>query len=169
MSDGAAVLVTAYLSLGSNIEPEKNLRLACAGLRATYGELTLSPVYQTPAVGFDGDDFLNMVVGFQTTQTVAAIKEVLEDLHRKAQRVRLPDRFSSRTLDADVLLYCKLVDPLQQLPHPDMEKYPFVMGPLAEIAADLRHPVSGERLQKLWQNFVRQDAEMIRISIDLDS
>ncbi len=145
--------VDVYISVGSNIEPEANLQLACRGLASRYGELTLSSVYRCEAVGFEGDDFLNMVVGFSTTEEPAEIVKYLEQLHVEAKRVRLENPFSPRSLDLDLLLYGDLIRPAQKLPHDDIEKYGFVLGPLAEILPDLCHPVTGISMRDAWEGF----------------
>jgi 2-amino-4-hydroxy-6-hydroxymethyldihydropteridine diphosphokinase len=159
--------VDVYLSLGSNIEPEKHLRLACAGLADAYGELQLSPVYKTPAVGFEGDDFLNMAVGLRTDQSAMQIVEFLESLHVKAGRIRQANPFSARTLDVDLLLYGDLVSQQPALPHADIEKYAFVLAPLALLAPQLKHPVLGHTLQELWQGFAKHDQPLQRVELEL--
>jgi 2-amino-4-hydroxy-6-hydroxymethyldihydropteridine diphosphokinase len=94
MLDTRNAPVNVYLSAGSNIAPENNLKMACQQLESEYGELTLSSVYQNSAVGFAGDDFLNMVIGFSTREQPELIVDRLESLHEKAQRERQADPFS---------------------------------------------------------------------------
>ena len=105
MSKAVCAKVPVYLSLGSNIEAEKHLRLAIRELRQRYGDLRLSPVYRNKAVGFDGDDFLNMVVGVDAGSDVETMLEEIEVIHDLAGRRRGKSRFSSRPLDIDILLY----------------------------------------------------------------
>lgn len=144
---------TVYLGLGSNMDPEANLRLGLGELRSRYGELTVSKTYQNAAVGFEGDDFLNLVVGFESEVDPLAIHEHIESIHRMAGRQRGDDPFSSRPLDIDLLLYGDLVAeeaPLK-LPRSDVLEYAFVLRPLAEIAPELVHPVSGRTMSDHWQ------------------
>ena len=147
--------VDVYVSAGSNVAPEENLRRACVELRKRFGELEISGVYRNRAVGFSGDDFLNLVLRFRTVESPAAIIAELERLHVLAGRVRGPDPFSSRTLDLDLLLYgdAVLPDPAIRVPREDLRKYAFVLGPLAELAPALRHPVTGETMAALWAGF----------------
>lgn len=166
MTDGKAA-VDVYLSLGSNIEPEKHLRMACAELNRAYGELTLSPIYKMPAVGFEGNDFLNMVVGFRSDAQPEAIAEFLETLHIRAQRVRQANPYSSRTLDVDLLLYGDLVREQPALPHADIEKYNFVLGPLAQLAPDLKHPVLGMTLREIWNDFPGRHDLLPTVALEL--
>ncbi len=158
--------VRAYVSLGSNMEPEKHLRLACRELDAAVGPLQLSVVYRSRPVGFRGDDFLNMVVGFDTTLSPETLLALFETIHAKANRVRLPDPYSPRTLDIDLLLYGDAVHEALKIPHHDIDKYPFVLGPLAELAPDLVHPLSGKTLAGLWREFDRSTCPMVAVEFD---
>ena len=148
-------MATIYLGIGSNIDPEKNLRLGVSELRRRFGELTLSSTYQSSAVGFDGPDFLNLVVGLDSSETPGRIHDHIDAIHRLAGRETGAARYSSRPLDIDLLLYDDLVmdAPPVKLPRADVLKYSFVLRPLAEIAPDLTHPVTGRSLLDHWQEF----------------
>jgi 2-amino-4-hydroxy-6-hydroxymethyldihydropteridine diphosphokinase len=165
MLDTRNAPVNVYLSAGSNIAPGYFLRMACAALEKTYGELTLSSVYRNPAVGFTGSDFLNMVIGFSTRETPELIVARLETLHHRAGRRRQANPYCSRTLDLDLLMYGDVVRPQMKLPHGDIEKYGFVLCPLAEIAPDLRHPVVGQTMRDLWTSFAPVAQPMTRVDM----
>lgn len=160
--------VNVYLSAGSNIAPEENLRMACRELASGYGELELSSVYRNEAVGFEGEDFLNMVIGFSTNEEPERIVERLEGLHNKAGREREEDPFSSRTLDLDLLLYGDLVRKRLKLPHEDIEKYGFVLGPLVELAPDLEHPLKGVTMSELWDDFDHESHPMELVNLTIE-
>lgn len=157
-----------YLSLGSNMEAEKNLALAVRELAARWGTLTLSPVYRNKAVGFDGDDFLNMVVGFDTDSDVDDIVREIEVIHDLSGRARTGERFAPRSLDIDVLLYGDAVSdgPKVRLPRRDVLEYGFVLRPLADIAGDERHPVTGRSYFDHWQEFEPGSAELTPVRLD---
>ncbi|MBI5450438.1 MAG: 2-amino-4-hydroxy-6-hydroxymethyldihydropteridine diphosphokinase [Gammaproteobacteria bacterium] len=148
-------MVSVYVSVGSNIEREKNVRSAIAALREQFGELTLSTVYDCKAVGFDGDDFYNLVVGFETDDGVQAVAQLLQEIEVEHGRTRNRQRFVSRTLDLDLLLYGNLIlkDDVICLPREEITRYAFVLAPLAEIAGERRHPMSGKRLRDMWAAF----------------
>lgn len=146
---------SVFVGAGSNIEPHRHLQLASAELTAEFGDLQKSNVYRSSPVGFVGDDFLNMAFGFATECPPAAVIEVLEKIHGLAGRQRQRERFSSRTLDLDLLLYGDLVDPSPDIrvPRRDVLEYSFVLRPLAEIAGNVIHPVSGQSLACAWADF----------------
>ena len=147
-----------YLGLGSNVEPKMNLQLGIGELRERYGDLEMSAVYQNAAVGFDGADFLNIVVGLRSDNAPRDIQCEVGLIHDLAGRDRASDRFSSRPLDIDLLLYDDLVinEPRLKIPRCDVLDFSFVLRPLAELAPGLVHPVTGKTMLWHWQAF---DAE----------
>jgi len=151
-------MAAVFLGLGSNETAEKNLRLAISELRSQYGDLTLSAVYQSTAVGFEGADFLNLVVGLQTADSPLDICIEIELIHNLAGRIRGSDKWESRPLDIDLLLYNDLVQDERpvRVPREDILQFSFVLRPLAEIAPDQAHPVTGRTFLEHWRAF---DAE----------
>jgi 2-amino-4-hydroxy-6-hydroxymethyldihydropteridine diphosphokinase len=139
-----------FVGIGSNIEPERHIPCAIRRLRATFGELRLSPVYRSPAFGMCGDDFLNMVVEFDSDLSVDAIEALLTELEADTGRIRSAD-VASRTLDLDLLLYGSRVDPARRVPRDDVLRYAFVLGPLADIAPQAQHPLTGEAFASAWR------------------
>ena len=146
---------TIYISLGSNIDREQNTRAGVRALREAFGELTLSSVYESEAVGFEGDAFYNMVIACEVDLPVHEANQVLRDIEDRHGRDRSGPRFSSRTLDLDLLLYDDLI--LDEnglvLPRGEILKNAFVLWPLAEIAPALKHPVDGRSYEELWSRF----------------
>lgn len=159
-----------YLGLGSNLEPERNLAVGLRELRRRFGRLDLSPVYRNPAVGFEGQDFLNLVVAFDTNESPAAISEAIEEIHTLAGRERNEERFASRTLDIDILLYgdeCRK-EPRLTLPRPDILEYAFVLKPLSDLAPDAVHPQTGRTYRELWERMRdRGGHELTRVELPL--
>jgi 2-amino-4-hydroxy-6-hydroxymethyldihydropteridine diphosphokinase len=139
-----------YVGLGSNVEPNFNLRSAVAGMRAEFGSLAMSSVYRSAPVGFTGDDFLNMVVRFTSSASAQQIHARLSAMEEDRGRARAAVNLEPRTLDLDLLLVGQLIDPALRLPHTDILLYAFVLKPLTELAPDLLHPVTGARLQAVW-------------------
>jgi 2-amino-4-hydroxy-6-hydroxymethyldihydropteridine diphosphokinase len=157
-----------YLSLGSNDSPDVNLAIAIRELEARYGELKRSAVYQGAAVGFDGADFLNLVVSLQSNQTPLDICHEIELIHNVAGRVREDNKWGSRSLDIDLLLYDDLVRDERpvRVPRDDILRYSFVLRPIAELAPNLVHPVTGNTVLEHWLNFddKSQPLEMVDVN-----
>lgn len=158
-----------YLGLGSNIDAEENLRWAIAELRVRYGDLDLSAVYQSEAVGFEGADFLNLVVGLRSEESALGICEAIEQLHNLSGRDRKSDKWESRSLDIDLLLYNDLISDERpvRVPREDILQYSFVLRPLAELAPHLIHPVTGRTLSEHWQEFDAAGQPLESVSIEL--
>jgi len=168
MLESSAIKVDVFLSIGSNIAPEENLRMACKELAVGYGDLNMSSLYRNKAVGFEGDDFLNMVVGFNTAVAPEQIFARIAQLHKQAGREYQESSFCSRTLDLDILLYGDLVRQHLKLPHQDLDKYGFVLRPMVEVAPELRHPVSGKTMSQLWDGFDAEIHPMQKVDIGIN-
>jgi 2-amino-4-hydroxy-6-hydroxymethyldihydropteridine diphosphokinase len=141
----------AYLSLGSNIEPARHLGAAIDELRARFGAIVVSPVYRSAAVGFEGPAFLNLAVGIDTDLDPAALDAWLHALEDRHGRRRDGPRYSSRTLDVDIVLFDdRIVRGPGHLEIPRAElAEAFVLVPLADIAPNARDPVSGRTVAEL--------------------
>ncbi|MDH4125578.1 MAG: 2-amino-4-hydroxy-6-hydroxymethyldihydropteridine diphosphokinase [Gammaproteobacteria bacterium] len=162
-------MARVYLGLGSNIEPQKNLRLGITELGKRFGMLELSGIYRNAAIGFDGDEFLNLVVALESDASPLAVYEILDDIERLAKRQRDAPRFAARTLDIDLLLYGDLIlneAPLQ-VPRVDILEYSFVLGPLAEIAPNLRHPETGRLITEHWAEFDKDRHPLVLTRVSL--
>ncbi|MBA1147725.1 2-amino-4-hydroxy-6-hydroxymethyldihydropteridine diphosphokinase [Ectothiorhodospiraceae bacterium WFHF3C12] len=160
-------MARVYVGIGSNIEPARHVCAALDDLRAAFGELDVSPVYQTEAVGFAGQDFLNLVVGFDTSADPGAVNQTLRAIEDRNGRRRGPERYASRTLDLDLLLYDDLVadDPAMNLPRDEILRFAFVLKPLADIAGERHHPSDGRTFNELWAEMA-DDAPALT-SVDL--
>ncbi|ABL99037.1 2-amino-4-hydroxy-6-hydroxymethyldihydropteridinediphosphokinase [Shewanella amazonensis] len=150
-----------YISVGSNIEPEKYLRNAAVALRAHLGELQLSPVYQSEAVGFEGEHFLNMVIGADTSLGISDLVALLKQIELDNGRKPGAKKFSARTLDLDLLLFGDVVchEPIE-LPRAEIRYNAFVLWPLADIAPEWVHPLAGQTYAELWQQFDKQSQRL---------
>ena len=146
-------MTTVLLSLGSNVRPQHHLQVAVQALRGRFGQITVSPAYRTPAVGFDGPDFLNNAVMLETDLPLAELDDWLHAVEDAHGRDRSGPRFSDRTLDIDVVYYGDLVvegPGHLRIPRPEL-KHAFVLKPLADIAPGFTDPVSGLTLAQMWQ------------------
>ena len=150
-------MVTVYLSLGSNIDREQNIRSALDALAAHFGSLQLSSVYESESVGFDGDAFYNLVAALQTEMSLEQLARLLRQIEADHGRSRGEQKFSDRTLDIDILTYGDCVGDIAGivLPRDEICKYAFVLQPLAEIASDVKLPGGNQSYAELWQSFER--------------
>lgn len=158
-------MAIVYVGIGSNIDPENNLHLCMSELRRRYGEVRASAVYRSRAVGFEGDDFLNLVASFTSEKSPEAICEDIETIHNLVGRSRKGGKWAARPLDIDLLLYNDLVmsERPVRVPREDILEYSFVLRPLAELAPGFVHPVTGRTMLEHWQEFdaSRQPLEVV--------
>lgn len=156
-----------YVSIGSNVDKERNVVSCIRMLRGIFGELTLSPVYESPAVGFEGGNFYNMVASFETERSPRDVAGVLRAIEKRHGRVRSKNRFESRTLDLDQVLYGDLVirENGVQVPRDDIVQYAFVLRPLADIAGEETHPVLAKTYARLWEDFDRGAPALKKVSL----
>lgn len=165
----ASMMSDIYISIGSNMAAERHIRRALAQLQQHYGQLQSSSVYKSKAVGFDGEDFLNLVVRLQTNESVAQVAALLRQVEQDNGRERNGPKFSSRTLDLDLLLYGDQVidhDHIH-LPRAEITVNAFVLLPLAELAPQLQHPVLKKSMQRLWDEFDHSTQPITRYVMSL--
>jgi 2-amino-4-hydroxy-6-hydroxymethyldihydropteridine diphosphokinase len=146
-----------YVAAGSNIEPERNLACAAAGLERAFGALEVSPWYRNRAAGFEGPDFINFVVGFDTPLAPREVVTQLRAIETQCGRPRDAPKWQSRAIDLDILLYGDAVldEKDLKLPRPDLLKRAYMLGPLADLAPQLMHPTAGQSIAELWSRFDR--------------
>ena len=161
--------VTAYVSGGSNIAPEANLRLAAGELKRRFPGASFSRCYRNKAVGFDGPDFINFAVALPTTLPLAALDAQLEQIEALCGRPPGAKRWEPRAMDLDVLLYGDAVGEFGRLklPRPSLLEWGFMLGPLSEIAPDLVHPVQRQSIAALWAAFDRDSNPLQPVALDL--
>jgi 2-amino-4-hydroxy-6-hydroxymethyldihydropteridine diphosphokinase len=156
---------TVLVAAGSNVAPLENLRRALDVLDHDFAPLTVSRAYANAAVGFKGDDFVNLVIGFQTGMTVHQVIERLHAAETACGRERLAPKWAPRAMDLDILLFGDTVcaEPGLTLPRPDLLKRPYMLGPAAEIAPETVHPIERRTLGELWRDLqVTQAAHAMR-------
>jgi 2-amino-4-hydroxy-6-hydroxymethyldihydropteridine diphosphokinase len=158
-------MAQVYVSIGSNIEREKNIRAGVQELREQFGDIVLSPVYESISVGFEGDNFYNLAAGFSTDLSVDKLNKALGAIEDRHGRDRSGPRFSSRTLDIDLLLYDDVIsDAGCVLPRPEIYKNAFVLKPLADIAGDIIDPLKTHNYHVIWETFSKtNDQELWEI------
>lgn len=154
-----------FVSIGSNVEREKHIPSALEELEQSFGSLTVSSVYESEAVGFQGDAFYNLVVGFESEKSAQEIARMLGEIETVHGRTRECKKFAPRTLDLDLILYGDLIvqEGKLRLPREEITQYAFMLEPLSEIAPDRRHPLLGKTYGELWADFDKTQAKQQRI------
>lgn len=163
-------MARVYLSLGSNVSPERYLRAALDDLRAQFGVIDVSPAYRSDAVGFAGAPFINLAVGLDTELAPSALNDWLHALENRHGRRRDVPRYADRTLDLDIVFYDDLITEGPghlQLPRDELQ-FAFVLRPIADIAAAYVHPLSGQTMAALWAAFPAEREPMQPVSLDPD-
>lgn len=152
-----------WISVGSNVDREQHVPAALALLTERFGELVVSPVYEAQAVGFKGAPFYNLVVGIDTPMPPQELHAVMRQIEDRQGRVRNGAAYSPRTLDLDVLTYGDQVtdDGGKHLPRGEIQRYAFVLAPLADVANRERHPELGRTYGDLWANYRGEDREQL--------
>lgn len=148
-------MTRVYLSLGSNIEREKNIAMALDALRKKFPEIRISPVYESEAVGFKGDSFFNLIVAVETELTLSELSVYLKELENNHGRNRKAEKFSPRTLDIDIVLFGQLVGNIDgiELPRPELYFNAFVLQPLADLDPLEKDPNTNKTYAELWGEF----------------
>jgi 2-amino-4-hydroxy-6-hydroxymethyldihydropteridine diphosphokinase len=158
------VLVAA----GSNVAPHDNLRRALDSIARHYPTLRRSTAYRNRAVGFEGEDFINLVVGFESDDDVRTVIDCLHEAETLCGRARNAPKWAPRSMDLDILLFGDRVcdEPGLVLPRPDLVRRAYMLGPAAEIAPDTVHPTLGVTLAQLWRNFAQGEHPLVAEDLD---
>ena len=160
-------MTTGYISIGSNIDKHVNIPSSLQALANEFGNLQVSGIYESAAVGFSGDSFYNLVVSFQSNLPAKQVAKKLKQIELDHGRTRESQKFSPRTLDLDLILYGNQIisDGRLQIPRDEIERYAFVLEPLAEIAPEEKHPISGLTYLQMWDNFDKTDLQQHKIQL----
>lgn len=144
-----------YLSIGTNIDREHYVTRALDELAVGYGAMDISPVYESASFGFEGDPFYNLVTGLETPEPLGTLTARLKQIESDNDRTRSGEKFSSRTLDIDILTYNRLNGVYEQiqLPRPEILEQAYVLAPFADIAPNLILPGTKATLATLWHDF----------------
>ena len=172
-------MVDIYLGIGSNIEAQKNIINSCERLKLDFPSMEYSPVFESAAVGFEGDNFLNLVGRFKSTDldsnesseaqnSLALLVKKLKSIENDLGRVRGGKKFSDRHIDIDVLLFGNLIakTPIE-LPRDEILENAYVLWPLAELAPELVDPISNKSYRDYWKEFDKSSQNLKPIELDI--
>ena len=158
-----------FVGIGSNIDREKNIKSFVSILKDVYGDMMISPVYETESMGFDGPNFYNLVSCFETNQSVYELKNTLNEIENDHGRHFNETKFSSRTLDIDILYYDDLVlsDDKIQIPRKEICEYDFVLKPLVDLVPDFIHPTHNISHKDMMNNIKIKKQIISTVNMDL--
>ena len=120
-----------YLSIGSNIEPVKNIIFSIKELKEILADINISNTYVTPSIGFEGPEFLNLIISGNTELSLEQLNALLKVIEDNAGRDRTVKKFDSRTLDIDIVLAVEEGAIIYK--SDEIKKYSFVNVPLHDI------------------------------------
>ncbi|GLS90867.1 2-amino-4-hydroxy-6-hydroxymethyldihydropteridine diphosphokinase [Psychromonas marina] len=156
-------MAQVFIGVGSSINRQQNIRLGIQALQIEFGDLTLSPIYESEAVGFKGGNFYNLVACFESPLAAQAIIKKLKAIEIQQGRPEKAIKYAPRTLDLDLLLHDQMIDLTIDLPRAEILTNAFVLQPLAEIAPQLKHPIMNESYKVLWENFPKSQQKLWQI------
>jgi 2-amino-4-hydroxy-6-hydroxymethyldihydropteridine diphosphokinase len=150
-------MTKVLLGLGSNVNKEQSISKAIKLLADTFVNMRISPTFESKSIGFNGDNFYNLVVSVDTDQTLEEVITTYRRIEDACDRDRSGPKFGPRTLDIDILIYGDVIcrEPVE-LPRDEIEINAFVLWPLSLIEPDMVHPVNGQTYKELWQQYVNE-------------
>lgn len=164
-------MANVYLSIGSNIQRDLHISSGISALKKRYKTITCSPIYESVAVGFEGDNFYNLVTHFSTSDSIETVSNFLSKVEDENGRDRNGPKFGPRTLDLDLLLYDDQIIRSKKLtlPRPEIYINAFVLRPLADIAANVLDPIKKQTYQQLWSSFDQDKQKLWPIELELSN
>ncbi|WP_440055388.1 2-amino-4-hydroxy-6-hydroxymethyldihydropteridine diphosphokinase [Pseudoalteromonas sp. T1lg65] len=157
-----------YISLGTNIDKQHNLRSGLLSLIEHFPNYSHSSVFESESVGFEGNNFYNSVFAAQTELSLEAVCKLLKAIEYQHGRRSDEKKFSPRTLDLDLLFYDQVVcNSPAQLPRDEITKNAFVLQPLAEIAPNFIHPVVNLPVVDIWRAYENPSQKLWKVEFSL--
>tara|TARA_Y100000389_G_scaffold165284_1_gene169394 strand:+ start:426 stop:929 length:504 start_codon:yes stop_codon:yes gene_type:complete len=155
-----------YVGIGSNIDPVEHIKKCIKALNDKFDDLKLSPTYESSSMGFEGPNFYNLAAFFKTKYDVVELKKILNQIETINGRSLDEVKFSSRTLDIDILYFDNLIDAEMNIPRGEITKFDFVLRPLYDLNPAHIHPITKKTHHRMINETAYQ--KMIVKQIDIN-
>ncbi len=157
-----------HINIGSNQNRKHNISGAISALQLVFSEVVLSSLFESPAEGFEGDDFYNVGVNASTDMSIVDVLGILKDIEKQYGRDRTQPKFSSREIDLDLVFFDDIIDTNNNLPRDDILKYAFVLAPLAQLNPNIFHPLENQSYHQLWHAFqINNTFELTQYNVEI--
>ena len=154
-----------FIGIGSSIGKRENIYKGVRLLAEKFGELRLSTVYESEAIGFEGGTFYNLVAELRSQLSIEDVINRLKNIELQLGRPLNAIKFAPRTLDLDLLLYDNHIDDICDIPRKEITENAFVLQPLAELAPRLKHPILGLSYGELWSSYPKNKQKLWKIDL----
>ena len=156
-------MAQVFIGIGSSIDKRESIRQGILLLKEHFGELRLSSVFESEAVGFKGGTFYNLVAELNSDLTIELIIRKLKNIEIQLGRPLNAIKYAARTLDLDLLLYDQHIDEERNIPRAEITENAFVLQPLAELAPALTHPIIAANYQYLWEMYPKNKQKLWKV------
>ncbi|MFT5706219.1 MAG: 2-amino-4-hydroxy-6-hydroxymethyldihydropteridine diphosphokinase [Oceanospirillaceae bacterium] len=159
-------MTQVFVAIGSNYNAQANVLAALAALEKFFGGLNVSSVYKNPSLENGGGDYLNLVVAFSTALTGKELIYNLKSIEKRLGRTAFSKLDQKVCIDLDLILFGGFIGLIgsTNIPSVSVVKHSFVLAPLAEIAARVKEPHSGESYAALWEKFDKRRHVLTKVS-----
>lgn len=160
-------MAQVFIGIGSSINREENILQGIRLLKESFGEIKLSSVFESEAVGFKGGHFYNLVAELHSELVIEELIYILKKIEVQLGRPEKAIKYAPRTLDLDLLLYDQQIDTTRDIPRAEILKNAFVLQPLAELAPNLLHPIIALSYHELWTQYPSDKQKLWKIALPI--
>ncbi len=167
-ADNVGVIIKRYkktnihVNIGSNINRDTNIKKALELLNKNFKNITTSSIYESEAIGFEGNAFYNIGVNIFTTKSCKKILKILNDIEKKMGRDKTKPKFSDRNIDLDLVLYGDMINKTLNIPRNDITKYAFTLAPIVELMPNKLHPKLQKTFKEIYSAMQSKEKQILK-------